>query len=406
MCMGSLVIAGAGYGGVMAGLQFEKALRPFVIVNKHSYHQFITWLHEAAGGRHRVEDYKVELSEVFRQRDSSVAKDTIVSIDRASRKLIGKKTEYPYDYAIIALGSAPEFFGIPGLVDYSMQLRSLETARQIRTHIEQQFAAYREDRDPRRLRVVVGGAGLTGIEFVGELADWLPELCNKFGIPNHSFGIQNVEAAPVILPALSTNLQNKARDILEGKGVRIRTNTKIIKVMQDTVYLESDEIIEARTIVWTGGVRANPLLKEAGFTCDGRGRAQVNEYLQSIDDEHVFVIGDCSSFLSTGRPLPPTAQLASQMGETVAANILAHMNQGVMTPFEPKILGTLASLGRDVGVGLVGNLQTSGVPASIAKELTKVKYLWQLGGLRMISRNRKSIVRGSNSREKELASDD
>ncbi|MCI0181906.1 MAG: NAD(P)/FAD-dependent oxidoreductase [Acidibacillus sp.] len=391
--MASIVIVGAGYGGVMAGLQFEKALQPFTLVNKHSYHQFITWLHEAAGGRHQIDDYKVELSEIFRQRLSTIIKDEVVSIDRTQRKVIGKHDEYPYDYAIIGLGSAPEFFGIPGLSQYSMQLRSLETARQIRTHIEQQVKAYRDDRDQSRLRIVVGGAGLTGIEFVGELIDWLPGLCNRLGIPNHLFEVQNVEAAPAILPALSENLQHKAQSVLESKGVRIRTNTKITQVMQDAVYLESGEIVEAKTIVWTGGVRANPLLQDAGFTCDGRGRAKVNEYLQSVDDEHIFIIGDNASFISAGRPLPPTAQLATQMGVTVAQNVLAHSNQTTMKPFEPKILGTLASLGRDVGVGLVGGVQTSGAPAGLAKELTKVKYLWQLGGMRMVSRNRKPLVR-------------
>ncbi|WP_181363043.1 NAD(P)/FAD-dependent oxidoreductase [Sulfoacidibacillus thermotolerans] len=391
--MTSIVIAGAGYGGVMAGRKFEKAMQPFTLINKHSYHQFITWLHEAAGGRHRIDDYKVELSEVFRQSIVTQIKDEVTFIDRQQRKVIGKKGEYPYDYAMIALGSAPEFFGIKGLAEYSLQLRSIETARQIRTHIEQQFTAYREDQDETHLRIVVGGAGLTGIEFVGELMDWLPDLCDRLGIPNNRFEVQNIEAAPAILPALSENLQTKAKKILEEKGVRIRTNTKITKVEADAVYLESGEVVHAKTIVWTGGVRANPVLKNSGFTCDGRGRAKVNAYLQSIDDERVFVIGDCASFESAGRPLPPTAQLATQMGDVAATNLLALSKGEQMVHFQPKILGTLASLGRDVGVGFIAGMQTSGTPAGIAKELSKVKYLWQLGGLRMVTRNRRSLVR-------------
>lgn len=393
--MARVVIAGGGYGGVRAGKRLERAEQAFTIVNKHSYHQFITWLHEAAGGRRTVDDYKIEIRDIFRQSSSTVVKDEITGMDREARVIKGRQHSYPYDYAILALGSAPEFFGIPGLAKFSMQLRSVETARQIRAHIEHEFTAFKVDGNGSRLRIVIGGAGLTGIEFAGELIDWLPHLCRENGIDTGLLEILNVEAAPVILPALSENLQTKARSVLEQKGVQIRTGTKIVRVEEHSVQLESGEVIVAGTIVWTGGVRAHPLLASVGFTCDRRGRAKVNDFLQSIDDERVFVIGDCAAVVSAGKPLPPTAQLAAQMGEVAGVNVTAaiHGQAKAMQPFQPKILGTLASLGRNSGVGVIAGMPTSGAVASIAKELTKVKYLIQLGGLRMISRNRRSPAR-------------
>jgi len=394
--MAEIVIAGAGYGGIMAGIRLERAEMPFTLVNKHTYHQFITWLHEAAGGRNSVDDYKLELRDILREPTSHLEKDEVLSIDRVGKKLIGKQAEHPYEYLIVALGSAPEYFGIAGLAEHSLLLRSLESARTIRKHIERQVADYAIDKKPERLRFIVGGAGLTGIELVGELTDWLPKLCAQYKIEASLYEIISLEAAANILPALPPNLQQKAFDSLEKKGAKLRTNTKIIKVERGAVTLESGEVLQTETLIWTGGVKAHPALAEAGFSCDARGRAKVSEYLQSVDDEEVYIIGDCASFVTGGgRPLPPTAQLATQMGQVAGANILARVQGNPQVRFVPKILGTLASLGRDRGVGSVGRVQTSGTAASLAKELTKVKYLYQLGGLRIVSRGSKALSRAS-----------
>ncbi|MHB1626929.1 MAG: NAD(P)/FAD-dependent oxidoreductase [Bacilli bacterium] len=391
--MARVVIAGAGYGGVMTGKRLERAGLTFTIVNKHSYHQFITWLHEAAGGRRSADDYKIEITDIFRDPACIVIKDEIIGLDRTACEIRGRRNSYPYDYAIIALGSAPEFFGIPGLAEHSLQLRSVETARQIHARIESEFTTYKMDGDRSHLRIVIGGAGLTGIEFAGELIDWLPDLCNSNDIDLELPEVLNLEAAPTILSSLPEHLQIKARSVLEKKGVQIRTGAKIVKVDRRTVHLESGEDIVAGTIVWTGGVKAHPLLSVAGFTCDRRGRAKVNDFLQSIDDERVFVVGDCAAVTAAGKPLPPTAQLAAQMGAAAGANIAAALRDEPLQTFQPKIRGTLASLGRSAGVGVVAGVPTSGSLASMAKELTKVKYLIQLGGLRMISRNRRAFAR-------------
>lgn len=391
--MAQVVIVGAGYGGVMAARRLERVNQPFTLVNKHSYHQLITWLHEAAGGRHDIDDYKIELREILRKPTSHLVKDEVTGIDRDAKKVVGKEGVYPYDYVVLALGSAPEYFGIEGLADHSLLLRSVDTARAMKQHILQQFSSYTVDHKEERLCIVVGGAGLTGIELIGELTDWLPKLCAAYKIDKEHLRIMNLEAASTILPVLPGHLQEIARKVLEQKGAQLRTGAKIIRVEKGKVVLESGEEIFSKTIIWTGGVRAHPALAKAGFTCDARGRAQVNDYLQSVDDDHVYIIGDCASFLSGTRPLPPTAQLATQMGFTAAFNVLAQVAGEKLCVYVPKIRGTLASLGREVGVGSVGRMQTSGTVAGVAKELTKVKYLYQLGGMRMVSRKSKTLTR-------------
>lgn len=381
--MSKIVIVGAGYAGMMAATGLEKISESFTLINKNPYHYFTTLLHEAAGGRGEPMDYTVPIRDVLRKETSNVVEDEVTSIDRAAKRVHGKNGSYDYDWLVIALGWIPEYFGIPGMAENSMVLTNIDTASHIRQHIEDEFKAFKQDGDSKHLRIVVGGGGLTGIELIGELVDWLPELCVKYGIDRSSVDLQNIEAMPSILPMVSEKLRESAANILTEKGARLRTNTKLVKVEPGVVHLEGGEAVEAGTIVWTGGVRANPIMAEAGFTVDRRGRAQVNEFLQSVDDPNVFIGGDSAWAEENGKPLPPTAQYASQMGRLIADNLSSAMYGQAMKSFHAHNKGTLASLGREVGVGNAFNVPVKGALASMLKEATKVKYLFELGGVRL-----------------------
>jgi NADH:ubiquinone reductase (H+-translocating) len=381
--MSKILVLGAGYAGMMAATRLEKMSEPFTLINKNPYHYFTTLLHEAAGGRGEPMNYTVPIRELLRKPTSNVTQDEVVAIDREHKVVRGKHGNYEYDWLVIALGWVPEYFGIPGMAENSLVLTNIETATRIRQHIEDQFRAYKEDGDERHLRIVIGGGGLTGIELLGELVDWVPELCVKYGIDRSKVDLQNIEAMATILPTVSKPLQEVAAKTLTERGARLRTNTKLVKVEPGVVHLDGGETVEAGTIVWTGGVRANPILQEAGFTVDRRGRAKVNEYLQSVDDPNIFIGGDSAWCEENGKPLPPTAQVASQMGRVIAENLTSAMHGQAMKPFHASLKGTLASLGREVGVGDVFNLQVKGAVASMAKEATKVKYLYELGGVRL-----------------------
>ncbi|MBL0388402.1 NAD(P)/FAD-dependent oxidoreductase [Tumebacillus sp. ITR2] len=392
--MANIVILGAGYGGMATAVALERSGQPFTLINKHEYHYFTTLLHEPAGGRNTFDEYSVPLREVLRRPSSEILKATVQELRPQDSKVITNQGELPYDYLVIALGNAPEYFGIPGMQENALVLRSLDTARQLHEHIEKTFASWHEDQDDAKLRVLIGGAGLTGIELCGELAEWLPELAAQYNLPLDKIQLINLEAAPSILPMLDEGLREEAQRVLESKGVQLRTGTAIVKVNPNQVELKSGETLDAKTIVWTGGVRANPLIKEAGFEVDPKGRAKVNEFCQSVNFENVFVIGDSAWFTGEdGKPLPPTGQAAEQMGNRVAENLQAIESGLPMQPFHFNNLGTLASLGHEVGVGSVKGVRTKGVPAALMKEGSKAKYLWHLGGLRMLSQKRGQFKR-------------
>lgn len=381
--MAKVLILGAGYAGMMAAASLDRNSEPFTIINNNPYHYLTTLLHEAAGGRKPPMEYTVQITDVLRKPTSTFIQDEVVSIDRANKVVHCKSGKYDYDILIATIGWVPEYFGIPGMKENSLVIRNIDTCYHIRAHIESEIKAYAEDGDAKHLRIVVGGAGLTGIELLGELVEWLPKLCVEHGVDPARLDIQNIEAMPTILPMVSENLREVAAVRLTERGAKLRTNTKLVKVEPGVVHLEGDETVEAGTIIWTGGVRANPILTDAGFTVDRRGRAKVNEYLQSVDDPNVFVGGDCAWFELEGRPIPPTAQAATQMGPVLANNVTSYINGQAMKSFEFKNMGTLASLGSEVGVGVMGSIPVKGVIGGMAKEGSKVKYLYELGGLRL-----------------------
>jgi NADH dehydrogenase len=392
--MPSIVILGAGYGGVTAAKRFEKMRIPFTIVNRYPYHQLMTLLHEPAGGHDNFSDYQVNLMDILDEELATIVVDRVTRLDPQQNRVELEKGTLVYDYLIVALGSEPEFFGIPGLKENSLQLWDYQSAKRIHEHIESRFAAFPESADPADVTIVVGGAGLTGIELLGELAAWIPELCQKYGINPAIPKLVNVEAASEILPMISPPLRERALQVLTEKGVVFRTGAKIVKVEPDLVHLEEGESIQTKTMIWTGGVRANPLLAAAGFTVDSKGRAKINSTLQSVDHPNVLVIGDCALVLGkNGKPMPPTAQLATQMGGVAAENVRRMLLGQNAKTFTPRILGTLASLGPGKGIGTIRGLNTAGTTASVLKDLTKIRYLWNIGGLKLLAKKRGQLRR-------------
>lgn len=391
--MSKVLILGGGYAGMLTAAHLEKLGEPFMLLNKYDYHYMSTLLHEAAGGRSKPNDYAIAIKDVLTSPHSELVVDEVAKIDRDNKKVYGKNGEWSYDYLVITLGWIPEYFGIQGLAENSLVIRNLESASHIHEHIVEQFKEFTKDGDVRHLRIVVGGAGLTGIELVGELLDFLPKLAKDLNIDYSLVDLQCIEAMPMILPQVAESLRNVAFKTLTHKGAKLRIGTKILKVEPGVVHVEGDVPVESGTIIWTGGVRANPLLQESGFTCDRRGRAKVNQYLQSVDDENIFIGGDTAWFEEEeGKPLPPTAQVATQMGPCLAHNVSAFMHGREMQSFHASLKGTLASLGREVGVGDLGGIPVRGMVAGLAKEASKVKYLLELGGLRLAADKTGQVV--------------
>ncbi len=383
-----ILILGGGYGGLLTALTARKYLpaeeAAITVVNRNRYHQIVTELHRLAVGGLKEKNVALPLDKLLRDKQVDLLIDTVQSISPEQKQvsLAGGAT-LSYDALVIALGSETAFFGIPGLQENSMTLKSVEDANRIRAHVEARIEEYAKTKNKADATFVIGGGGLSGIELLGELVDTLPQLCLQKGIDYNDLSLYCVEAMPNILPGFAPELVERAKVSLEKRGAKILTGVAVTEVKGNTVILKDGTTIEANTLVWTGGVTGTPVVANCGIEVN-RGRATVNEFLQSTSHPDVFLAGDSAVVMSPeGRPYPPSAQIAWQMGEAVGYNLFAYFKGAPMKEFHPVFSGTLASLGRKDAIGTIGasQIRLKGLPASVMKEASNVRYLTHINGL-------------------------
>ncbi|MFP7478805.1 NAD(P)/FAD-dependent oxidoreductase [Terribacillus saccharophilus] len=384
----NIVILGAGYGGVLAAQTvrkyYSKAQANVTLINKTPTHQIITELHRLAAGSISEQAVAMPVEKLLKGLDVDFKVATVESfnVDKKEVVLAGGNT-LSYDALVVGLGSKTAYFGIPGLEENSLVLKSADDANKVYNQIQDKIKAYAASKNPADATILIGGGGLTGVELVGEIADKLASYCLPHGVDPKEIKLQLVEAGPKILPMLPQHLIDRAQSSLEKRGVEFLLGLPVTNVVGNVVELKDGQKIETNTFVWTGGVQALPMVAESGLETD-RGRATVNNFLQSKSHQDVFVVGDSAVYFGEdGRPWPPTAQIAWQMGELVGYNLFAYLEGKTMENFSPINSGTLASLGRKDAVAFIGANQTplKGLPATMMKEASNIRYLTHVKGL-------------------------
>lgn len=384
-----IVILGGGYGGLLSALTVRKYLSheeaEVTVVNQTPTHQIITELHRLAAGNVSEQAVAMPLEKLLKGKDIAlrIASVESFSVDDKEVKL-SDGSHLTYDALVVALGSKTAYFGIPGLEENSFVLKSADDANKIYNHVEERISEYAKTQKEEDATILIGGGGLTGVELVGELADELPAIAKKYGVDPKAIKLKLVEAMPKILAMFSDELIERAQTSLEKRGVEFLTGIPVTNVEGNVVDLKDGQQIKTNTFVWTGGVQGNPLVGESGLEVN-RGRATVNQQLQSTSHPDVFVAGDSAVYFKPGeeRPQPPTAQIAWQMGELIGYNLFAYLQDKAFEEFSPVNSGTLASLGRKDAVAFIGANATElkGMPASLMKEASNVRYLTHIKGL-------------------------
>jgi NADH dehydrogenase len=386
----TVVIAGMGYAGLAAArvLARDKSVR-VVLINKHAYHLLQFQLHEAAINKIEAEALALPMSSVLPP-EVEFVKAQITGFDFQTRSVHTDSGDFQYDRLIIALGSQPATFNIPGLSEHALMLKSLSNARSIRSHLEVALSGLPANRSTP-YPIVIGGAGITGVELVAELAEGLKDLAHAHGLKSRDLKITLVEAAPTVLPGFDQKTIKEATRVLKQLGVELRTNTAIERVAADRVWvkpigLDQSEEIATSTVIWTGGIRANELVLNSGLTLGARGAAVVDEYLRSVDHPEVSVVGDNALVRDprNGEIALPCGQLAAQQGKYAAQQILADLHSDVVKPYVPHLDGLLISLGSYAGVGTVGPVWVRQLIARLMKIGAETRYLLNIGGVTLV----------------------
>lgn len=386
-----VLVLGAGYAGLQTVTKLQKELSAdeadITLINKNKYHYEATWLHEASAGTLNYEDLIYPIESVIKEDKVKFINAEVTKIDRNAKKVETNHGIYDYDILVVALGFESETFGINGMKDYAFQIENIETARKLSRHIEDKFANYAasKEKDDKDLAILVGGAGFTGIEFLGELTERIPELCNKYGVDQNKVRVTCVEAAPKMLPMFSDELVNYAVNYLEDRGVEFKIATPIVACNEKGFVVkinDQEQQLEAGTAIWAAGVRGSKLMEES-FEGVKRGRIVTKQDLTIEGHDDIFVIGDVSAFIPAGeeRPLPTTAQIAMQQGEHVAKSIKNILNGQAATDFEYVDRGTVCSLGAHDGVGIVYGRDITGKKAAFMKKVIDTRAIFKIGGI-------------------------
>lgn len=388
-----VVILGGGYGGIKAAKMLNKRFKKddnvqITLIDKNPYHTLMTELHEVAGGRVEPESVQISLKKIFSATKVENLTDKITKIDFENRTLYSEESSYDYDYLVIGSGSEPAFFGIDGVQENGFTLWSLEDAIRLREHMVNMFkkasGVRNIDKRKKMLTFVVAGAGFTGIETIGEFAEFKKKLCREYDINEREVELIVVEAMDKILPILNDKLINQAIRYLKKIGIKVYTNAPIIKVNKDSIMLKDGTEIGTHTLVWTCGVQGNSFTSNLGLSIGKKGRVLVNEFMQSVDYKNVYLVGDNEYFEEDGRAIPQIVETALQTAETAAKNIIADIEGKEKEAFKSNYHGVMVSIGSRYAVASLMNKSLSGFIAMAMKHLVNIHYLFSVGGFNTI----------------------
>jgi NADH dehydrogenase len=381
-----VVILGCGFGGLFAARELRSAPVRVTVVDRVNHHLFQPLLYQVATAGLSAPAIAAPIRHILaRQANTTVLLGEAASIDTARRSVVlADGAALAYDELIVATGAAHSYFGNDAWAAHAPGLKTLEDAFEIRRRILLAYEHAERETDPVRraawLTFVVIGAGATGVELAGTLAEIARHtLRGEF----RSFDPRNarivlVEASDHVLPSYPPDLSNKARLQLERLGVTVWLGRRVTGVDLGGVQLGEDRVA-ARTVVWAAGVAASPLGAALGVPLDRVGRVIVDPALSVPEHPEVQVIGDLAAMPSHEPPVPGTAPAAKQMGRHAARNILRRLQGKPALPFRYRDYGLLATIGRNAAVALFGRVKVSGYPAWL---LWLVAHIFFLIGFR------------------------
>jgi len=374
-----VVIVGAGFAGVFAARELAGAECDVLIIDRNNAHAFLPLLYQVATAAVESEHIAAPVRGIIRDMGKKAANldfcmAEVRGVDFEGRFVLaegqdGASLTLPYDYLLLAPGSVTNTFGVNGVDGHAFSLKNLEEAVRLRNHILRSFetAAWTPDTDRRQhlLCFVVVGGGPTGVELAGAMAELMAGALKRdfprLGLARPCVSL--LEADDGLLPGFPQTLRDYARAKLTALGVDVRLGAVVERVTPEGAFLKDGGAFRAATVVWTAGVKGEPVAARLGLAVAANGQVLARPTLQAGAHPEIFLAGDICRAEHEGRPLPMFAPPAIQEGRHAARNILRLLRGQEALAFRYFDKGMMATIGKKAAVVRLGGLSFKGLPA-------------------------------------------
>lgn len=374
-----VVILGAGFGGLTAAKALAKEA-DVTVVDRHNFQTFLPLLYQVATAGLAADHVAHPVRGALRKSGVKFRMGSPISVDHKNKSVKLDSSEVlEFDHLVVALGSATADFGVAGVNEHALGMKSVHEAIGIRAEVMRRFEDLCRFEDETRLSLSVVGGGPTGVEMAGALAELKrgPLKNDEANAAKH-IDIYLIEAGPRILPMFSEKLSARAKKDLEKLGVKVLLNTAVQEVKPRQILIKDATAIPSEVTIWAAGVKGEPAGGLLNLPLEGT-RISVAQTLQVNHYPHVWAIGDISGAKGAdGRFLPMVAPVAMQQGRWVAKQILRAARGEVLQDFKYLDKGSMATIGRHKAIVQFRGIQIAGIPAWYAWLWLHLFYL--LGG--------------------------
>ncbi|MBE7173153.1 MAG: NAD(P)/FAD-dependent oxidoreductase [Williamsia sp.] len=369
-----VIIVGGGFAGLNLAKKLKGAPVEILMFDRHNYHTFQPLLYQVATGAIEVETIAFPIRRIFqKQKNFNFLIAEVTRVNSEANTVDTTLGTYSYDYLVLATGAATNFFGNKQLEHFTMDMKTVPQALNLRTMILQNFENALTEPDPEKkkalLTFVIVGGGPTGVELAGSLAEMkihiLPKDYPK--LDSNQMEIYLVESKPRLLGVMSEEASAKAKEYLEELGVRISNGVRLSSYDGETVEINDGRKFQAKNVLWGAGVLGDVPDGIAKEHIVGGNKIETDDINRIKGYQNIFAIGDVSATISTDYPNghPGVAQVAIQQGKHLAKNLAALVKGGSTVPFHYFDKGSLATIGRNRAVADLGRIKTQGFIAWI-----------------------------------------
>ena len=356
-----VVILGGGFGGLAAARALYKSAE-VTVVDRHNFQTFLPLLYQVSTAGLAADHVAYPIRGALRKTDIKFRMGSPISIDHKNKEVKLDSSEVlQFDHLIVALGSVSADFGIPGVNEYALGMKTVHEALTIRAEIMRRFEDLCRFEDDTKLSISVIGGGPTGVEMAGAIAELIrgPLKSDQANAAAH-IQVSLIEAGPRLLPPFAPSLSARTKKDLEKLGVKVLLNTAVKAIEHRKIILKDDSVLNSEITIWAAGVKGSDAMAQLNLPTNGN-RVAVEPTMQVKNYPNIWALGDIAGALGKdGRPLPMVAPVAIQQGKFIAKQIARIISNKPLTVFKYLDKGSMATIGRNKAVVQVKGLKISG----------------------------------------------